>query len=130
MNLIKIVTPENWHLHTMEDYVGEVQELVAERAALSAEVERLKAENAWIPVRERLPETNPSCSEDVEVAYRCVDDDGIPFGQCYYRMVTKYWKEYGWSFRWSGGKSTSFEDWGYKVYFWHNLTVLPKVDTP
>jgi hypothetical protein len=56
MKLIEIVTPENWHLHTMEDYVGEVQELVAERAALSAEVERLKAENTWIPVSERLPE--------------------------------------------------------------------------
>lgn len=42
MNLIDVVTPENWHLHTMEDYVREVNE---ERENLHSEIAGLRAKH-------------------------------------------------------------------------------------
>lgn len=42
MNLIDVVTPENWHLHTMEDYVRDVNE---ERENLHSEIAGLRAKH-------------------------------------------------------------------------------------
>lgn len=42
MSLIDVVTPENWHLHTMEDYVREV---IEERRNLLSEIAGLRAKH-------------------------------------------------------------------------------------
>ena len=96
---------------------------------LEEENARLREAARWIPVEERLPEdTLGGASAHVEVAYAVFNEETGEIGNYYLRGETQYWHKYGcWGYEYKD-KVVHFEEWGYKVLFWRNITPLPSLE--